>query len=57
MKPPTVAIVTNKIPSLVIFALNIVNPKTVIGTLFSEPTMAYVVADVAPTHHKEAKFK
>ena len=27
------------------------------GTLFKEPMMAYVVAEVVPMHHMEAKFK
>ena len=57
MNPPIVAKEINMIPSCVITVLNITNPKIVIGTLFKLPTIAYVVALVAPTHHNEAKFK
>ena len=55
--PAQVANNINKIPSIVIFVSKNINPRTVMGTLLSEPTMAYVVADVAAVHHNDAKFK
>ena len=32
-------------------------PKMMVGILFNEPMTAYVVAEVLPTHQREAKFR
>ena len=55
--PPSVANATNPIPSGVIFASNITKPNTVMGTLFRDPTMAYVVAEVTCRHQSDAKLR
>jgi hypothetical protein len=34
-----------------------INPNTLIGILFNEPSIEYVVADVEDTHHNEAKLR
>ena len=44
-------------PSVVILALNIKNPLSVMGTLFKVPIIEYVVAEVDDTHQREAKFR
>ena len=44
-------------PAEVIFAWKKVKPKIVMGTLFNDPTIAYVVAEVAPMHHRDEKLR
>ena len=57
INPPNVATAMKSTPCGVILAWKTRKPMIRIGILFRDPTMAYVVADVAATHQSEAKLR